>query len=125
MVLRIVEAKGLMKISSWFAGTRITGTQILFWLFVDDKNKWEYSKLKNTKRWIHENAHFKQGLEWLFIFFWLMYLGNWLINLFRYRFDLNTAYRQIIFEVEARYAEGIDNYLENRKLFATFRKFDK
>ena len=93
MKLKLIESKLIMKIASWLSGSNIIGTQILFWLFVDDKEKWKGIGYEVNLN--HENIHFEQGKELLFIGFWLLYSLNYVINLFRYKFDNRKAYRKV------------------------------
>ena len=82
-------------IASWFSGKNIIGTQLFIWLFVDNIEKWENNKVDLN----HENIHLRQGVELLFIGFWLLYGLNYLINLIK--FDKSKAYKSIVFEKEA------------------------
>lgn len=65
----------------------------------------------------HETIHFKQGLELLFVGFWLLYFISWIIGLIRYR-DGALAYRMIPFEQEAYSNESDLIYLDDRKLYS-------
>lgn len=68
----------------------------------------------------HELIHCRQQLEWLYIPFFALYLGEWLWHLLRCR-DWQKAYRSISFEREA-YAHAHDMaYLSSRKVFANYR----
>ena len=111
MKLKLIQSDLIMKIASFFSGSDIIGTQIMFWLFVDDLEKWKKRPLSLN----HEYIHFEQGKELLFIGFWLLYALNYLINLFRYKFDSGTAYRYIVFECEAYDKQSDMNYLSKRK----------
>lgn len=62
----------------------------------------------------HEAIHTEQMKETLYIFFYLWYLLEWLIKLFRYGKD---AYRNISFEREAYYYDAYDGYLYIRKRY--------
>lgn len=64
----------------------------------------------------HERIHTKQMQETLYIFFYLWYIVEWFIRLFR----KGNAYRNISFEREARYNQGKLRYCEKRKRFAWF-----
>lgn len=64
----------------------------------------------------HEKIHFKQQLELLLVFFYILYLLNYVINLVKYK-NHHTAYMNICFEKEAYRHEKDLNYLTNRKLF--------
>lgn len=66
----------------------------------------------------HENIHVQQQKELLLIFFYVIYLLEWLINLFRY--GGKKAYYMISFEREAYAHENDENY--KRKHFAQWRK---
>jgi hypothetical protein len=127
-----------MKVSSWFSGSNIIGTQILFWLFVHDIEYW----MNKPESINHENTHFKQqkecaelgvviaailslifGFSILYfiigvtLFYWL-YGENYLINLILYKFDREKAYENIIFEKEAYVNEKDLGYLSTRKRYA-------
>ena len=113
MKLVIVKSIRLMKICSWFSGSNIIGFQAFIWLFVDDKRYWKH----HPTRLNHENIHFEQGKELLFIGFWLLYALNYIINLFVYNFDRRKAYKNIIFEKEAYEMERNLDYLSKRKAY--------
>jgi hypothetical protein len=76
----------------------------------------------------HERIHSAQGRELLWIFFYLLYVLEWLIRLVQYRNarqpdgtkDFHAAYRNISFEREAYNNERDFSYLKNRKRFACF-----
>lgn len=68
----------------------------------------------------HERIHLRQQIELLIIFFYLIYLGEWLWNFLVYR-DFWKAYLQISFEKEAYCNEGDLHYLKHRKLFSWFK----
>ena len=65
----------------------------------------------------HERIHFQQQIELLVLPFFILYFGNYLINLFKYRFNHNKAYCNIIFEKEAYKNENNLNYLKVRKRY--------
>ncbi|WP_407427573.1 hypothetical protein [Arcticibacter sp.] len=65
----------------------------------------------------HEKIHLVQQLELLVIFFYIIYLVHYAINLARYR-NHQTAYRNIVFEREAFNMDSDLLYLKRRKLFA-------
>ncbi|WP_025141599.1 hypothetical protein [Pedobacter jeongneungensis] len=60
----------------------------------------------------HETIHLRQQLELLVFPFYILYLLNYLINLFRYQ-NHDLAYRNIIFEKEAYDHETDLKYLKN------------
>ena len=113
MKLKLIQSDLVMKIAAFFSGSNIIGTQIMFWLFVDDIEKWKKRPLSLN----HEYIHFEQGKELLFIGFWLLYALNYLINLFRYKFDSGKAYRMIVFEQEAYDKQNDMNYLSKRNRY--------
>ncbi len=62
----------------------------------------------------HETIHFKQQVELLFIFFYLIYGLHYLVNLIKLQ-DHHMAYLNICFEKEAYENDNDSNYLTNRK----------
>lgn len=86
----------------------------------------EYKEYFNNKLFFnsvinHENIHSAQQKELLFIFFYVIYLIEWLFNLVKYR-NADLAYSNISFEKEAYKHEFDLTYLKNRKPFAMWRK---
>lgn len=65
----------------------------------------------------HEAIHSRQWLECLIVFFPVLYVIEWLFNLFIYR-DSKKAYKNISFEKEAFANQYNKNYLKNRKMYA-------
>lgn len=65
----------------------------------------------------HEKIHLRQQLELLVLPFYILYLANYLINLFIYK-NHQKAYRNIIFEKEAFENEKRNDYLKSRKIWA-------
>lgn len=68
----------------------------------------------------HEAIHTAQMRELLYIFFYLIYGVEYLINLVNYTTP-NAAYRNISFEKEAYEHEGDMDYLKNRKHYAYWK----
>lgn len=68
----------------------------------------------------HEKIHLKQQLELLIIPFYILYLLNYLINLFKYK-NHYLAYFNISFEREAYHFENDLTYLSKRKSFSWIR----
>lgn len=63
----------------------------------------------------HESIHTKQMKELLYVFFYILYVFEWLVKLCFYG---SKAYRNISFEREA-YSNQYDvNYLDNRRHFS-------
>lgn len=65
----------------------------------------------------HEKIHLRQQLESLLIFFYVIYLGSYLINRFK-GMQATEAYLNICFEREAYFYEHHPNYLKTRKWYA-------
>lgn len=63
----------------------------------------------------HERIHWFQQTEMLIIFFYLWYLIEWIVKLFKYG---GQAYTNLSFEREARYGESRENYEIERKSYA-------
>jgi len=115
--LQIVESKKIIKIARWFSKSHIIGTQFMYWLFAEDVQHWEDHRDNDTIYWRHENIHFIQQKELFFVGFWFLYVLNYLINLFRFKFEKRKAYKRIAFEQEAYYNDGNTRYLSSRKKF--------
>lgn len=79
------------------------------------------AKPLSEKTIFHEKIHTAQMKELLYIFFYLWYVIEWLIKLFRYK-TCHKAYRNISFEREAYTNDGNINYLKDRKLYS-FTKY--
>jgi len=72
----------------------------------------------------HEEIHIRQQMEMLIIFFYIMYLTEYAIGLFKYK-NKNEAYRNISFEKEAYDNEYDLEYLNNRKIYSFFNYLTK
>ena len=88
----------------------------------------EYKQYMNTNKKAqyvinHESIHTKQIIECGFIFFYILYLIEWLWRFLftKDRFSHN-AYRNISFGKEAYSNENNLNYLKNRKKYAMWKK---
>lgn len=71
----------------------------------------------------HEKIHTAQMKELLYVFFYILYVLEWVLNLFRYGFN-HRAYRMISFEREAYTHEHQLWYKYSRKHFAQWRNND-
>lgn len=69
----------------------------------------------------HESIHTAQMKELAYIPFYLIYGIEYLYNLFKYKFDSHTAYRNISFEKEAYANEKDLEYLKTRKKYAQWK----
>lgn len=65
----------------------------------------------------HEAIHTEQMKEMLYIFFYIWYIIEWTIRLFK----KGNAYRNISFEQEAYSNQNDLNYLKNRKHYGWFK----
>lgn len=70
----------------------------------------------------HEMVHFRQQLELLVIFFYLLYFLHYLINLIKFR-NHRRAYFEICFEKEAYANERNFEYLKQRTPYAWLKYF--
>jgi len=68
----------------------------------------------------HERIHARQQIEMAWIFFFIWYLGEFLIRLALLR-DRMKAYKQLSHEREAYENDNDPGYLKNRRLFAWIR----
>jgi hypothetical protein len=81
-----------------------------------------HKRLTNDKVLIcHEHIHLRQQLELLVIPFYVLYLLNYLYNLYRYK-KHDLAYTQIVFEREAYRHEADAIYLSGRKFWAWIKE---
>lgn len=67
----------------------------------------------------HEKIHTRQMQELLYIFFYILYIAEWIYRLI---FHTKTAYRGISFEREAYDNQNNYDYLSVRKPFAQWRE---
>ena len=72
----------------------------------------------------HESIHWEQQKEMLILPFFLWYLVEFIVNLFKFN-DWSKAYRNISFEREAYDFEKEKDYLSFRKRFAWFNYLRK
>ena len=87
------------------------------WPFIILRNK----SLKEDKALInHERIHLRQQAELFLIFFYLLYLAEWLLKSLYY-LDFYQAYRNISFEREAYLNEKNLCYLRERRPYQALR----
>lgn len=72
----------------------------------------------------HEEIHIKQQIELLVVFFYLIYLIEYVIGLIKFKNKL-LAYKNISFEIEAYDNEYNLEYLKSRKIYSSFSYFKK
>ncbi len=65
----------------------------------------------------HERIHTAQMKELGYIFFYIIYVLEWLVRLFL----SGNAYRNISFEKEAYFYESVQNYLKWRERYGMWR----
>jgi hypothetical protein len=90
---------------------------ITLWPFIVYRSQ-EKASIKTINN--HERIHLKQQLELLILPFYIIYLIEYLINLFYY-FKHDKAYRSISFEKEAFSHDQNIEYLKTRKRYAMWR----
>ena len=88
----------------WFAAMNLFGI-----IFARNEYKPLARRIQN-----HEAIHTVQMKEMLYIFFYLWYLVEWLVKLFRYG---RNAYENISFEREAYTYQYDYSHLEKRKKY--------
>jgi len=71
-----------------------------------------YRKTLNKDEWNHEAIHLQQQKELFVIFFYILYLIEWILRL-----PFGNAYKNISFEREAYANQNNINYLKARKPF--------
>ncbi|HEX8268290.1 MAG TPA: hypothetical protein VF581_00245 [Flavobacterium sp.] len=69
----------------------------------------------------HEKIHIRQQIELLIIPFYVLYMADYLLKLYRFK-DRSLAYRNIIFEREAYQNEKDLDYLKKRP-FWNFKNY--
>ncbi len=89
-----------------------TAQYAVFWIFFKDKKDMQNEVLIN-----HEMIHHEQVKELTPFLFFPLYLLNYTFNLFRYKFDKDLAYRNIVFEKEAYKNQHNQLYRKNRKRY--------
>lgn len=95
---------------------KISGITLFPFIFLQ-KPEDRYNKILIN----HEKIHIRQQLELLIIFFYLLYVGEFLFWYFILK-DGNKAYRRISFEREAYDNDQDLDYLNNRRWWA-FRHY--
>lgn len=91
-------------------------TGFSFFIFI-----WISRLEKNSARLIrHETIHFRQQLELLFVFHWLLYGSFYIVSRLKGQRHY-IGYRYNPFELEAYGNDGNEDYLRQRKPFAWVR----
>lgn len=95
-----------------FTPKNISGIALFPFIIVGEK------KLKDDPAFImHEKIHIRQQAELLVIFFFILYVTEFLLLLLKYK-NARQAYLNISFEREAYENETNYNYLKTRNLFS-------
>lgn len=81
----------------------------------------EYKGKINARTINHESIHTEQMKELLYLFFYLLYVLEWLVRLFM----TGNAYRNISFEREAYSNEANEDYIKQRRFFAFIKHLRK
>ena len=103
---KIIKSNKILDNLSWFM--RIGG--ITLWPFIIVR------PYVNRFTINHEKIHIKQQQELLVIFFYILYVLEWVFGLIKYR-DSKKSYYNISFEREAYQNEQNLQYINDRKLF--------
>ena len=90
---------------------RVSGMAIYPFILVDNEAARYDQVLIN-----HEKIHLRQQAELMVVPFYILYLLNYLVNIFIYRRH-SKAYRNICFEREAYEYEKDQAYLQSRKWY--------
>jgi len=83
-----------------------------FGVYVNQKYRTLENVSEKTKN--HESIHWQQQLELLIIFFYVLYLLEWIVKFFA---DANNAYKNLSSEREAYTFDDDLNYLKTRKRY--------
>lgn len=97
----IISAK-ITNLFEWFGKTDFIGFFFFPFIFMEyERPKYEPEQSLWDRMVNHESIHFWQCLMLLVVGFLLIFSLHYIYNLFYYRFDLNLAYRNVVFEREA------------------------
>lgn len=97
----------LCNIASKINGFRVDGLEYVPFVII-----LRHNASQGTIR--HETIHYKQMLECLIVFWYVIYIGHYLYNLLKYK-NHKIAYKKICFEREAYIYQNNTNYLKERK----------
>lgn len=90
-------------------------TAVCIWPFVFIRPGTDISVRKDLLN--HERIHARQQLEMLWVFFFILYLIEYLVKLIRYR-DHHKAYSSLAHEKEAYANDSDPGYLHKRKPYS-------
>ena len=90
---------------------------VIYPFILIDGNEKTYDKERYERLIRHEKIHYRQQKEMLVLPFYLFYLANFILNVLFFHFNGRLAYKNIIFEKEAKLNETKENYLKNRRFW--------
>lgn len=112
-----VKAYDMILVSRHFFYKNYVGLSL--WPFIILKN----DDLKDDSVLInHEKIHLKQQQELLIVFFYILYISEWLLRTLFY-LDSYKAYQNLSFEREAYANENNLDYPDNRRTFGFLKYF--
>ncbi len=112
-----MKIRELTKFLNFITGNKLGGISLSpFAIYLNKKY------LKNKKIINHESIHWKQQMELLIIFFYVLYVFEYFVRIFTNGGD---PYRNISFEREAYANEHNPEYLKTRKRFAWIKYLKK
>lgn len=88
-----------------------------FWPFIFIKHR---DLIKDKVLLNHEKIHLKQQLELLVVPFYVLYFGEFIYHLIRFK-SIDKAYKAISFEKEAYNHHHNRDYLASRRFWAMWR----
>lgn len=92
----------------------------LFGIVFVRKKEWNECSEKHRRKVLnHEAIHTAQMKELLYVGFYIIYFIEWIYKII---VDTHSAYRSISFERDAYMNQSDNNYLNDRKAFAQWRK---
>lgn len=113
--------RGVVVISKFFtnlfSARRAVAVTIFPFIFLAEKSYKNNLILLN-----HERIHLSQALELGVLFFYLLYILEFVLHYIKYR-DFQQAYLRISFEREAYHNESNKHYLKQRKYYSFFHYF--
>jgi hypothetical protein len=106
---KVIYSDKFLNSISWFM--KIGGISLFPFIILRERYK---GTMRGEQVINHESIHFQQQLELLVIPFYVLYVLNFIINIFTMN---KSPYRNILFEKEAFYNESNLDYLKIRKRY--------
>lgn len=94
---------------------------ILKWIFIRKEHKGDEGTYRYNRMINHESIHYEQEKELLYIFFYILYVLEWLLKLIPCTIAGKNAYESISFEQEAYNNQTDFKYLNKRKKYNWIR----